>query len=240
MQCNVASCPKPANGNRGWCTAHYLRWYRHGDPEWVRPKRQRPTCSVEGCESEVRRNGLCSAHSMKEWRYGDPLRERPPQAERFWAMVNTDGPTPAHAPHLGQCWVWTGFIGHTGYGDFHLSGERDHEPAHRWAWKFEEGPIPDGFFVCHHCDTRACVRRDHLFLGTPADNSADMDAKGRRRVGRNTGPHPWRAKLTEDQVREVRLRRADGQSYNTISLEMKISVGVVAQIVTGKTWRHIP
>jgi hypothetical protein len=87
--------------------------------------------------------------------------------ERFWAKVRKgDG-----------CWEWNA-AKRLGYGKFAYEGKVI--DAHRLSWLLHFGPIPEGMLICHRCDNPPCVRPDHLFLGTRADNTHDMDAKGRR------------------------------------------------------------
>lgn len=80
-------------------------------------------------------------------------------------------------PNTG-CWLWCGTLNQNGYGKI-LRRVHGEVSAHRLFWTAHRGPIPDGLWVLHRCDTPACVNPAHLFLGTIQDNTYDMIAKGR-------------------------------------------------------------
>lgn len=88
---------------------------------------------------------------------------RIPLAERFWKKVNKDGPIPEQRSALGPCWQWTASTTAGGYGQIRDGGTRGSMLyAHRLAYEFTVGPIPDGLQLDHLCRNRACVNPSHL------------------------------------------------------------------------------
>lgn len=99
------------------------------------------------------------------------------------------------------CWLWDKATHPFGYGAIRIGDVT--AAAHRVAYECWVGPIPDGLFACHKCDVPRCFRPDHLFLGTKADNSADMVKKCRNGRGQNNG----NAKLTDEQAKAIFLAK---------------------------------
>jgi hypothetical protein len=85
-------------------------------------------------------------------------------------------------PVKSGCHIWIGSKFSSGYGRFWAAGKS--RRAHRAVWELANGrSVPEGMFVCHHCDNPACVNIAHLYLGTPLDNMRDKVARGRHVPG---------------------------------------------------------
>ena len=127
------------------------------------------------------------------------------------------------------CAEWLGVKAGRGYG-LYGSGQRPFgtQLAHRLAWMLEYGSIPSGLEVCHRCDNPPCVNLAHLFLGTHAENMADMARKGRQ-GGR---------KLSDAAVGEIRTRIDAGEKHRSIADSFGVHPTLINQIARGKWWRH--
>jgi HNH endonuclease len=129
-----------------------------------------------------------------------------------------------------HCWEWIGSRNEKGYGLFW--GKSGVLLAHREAYRREKGE-PGEFVVCHKCDNPPCVSPYHLFLGTVQDNNLDKKLKGRDAKGEGHG----RAKLTKDQVAEIRSKYKPYEySMQKLADEYGVDKATIKWIIQRKTW----
>ena len=180
------------------------------------------------------------------WRCGNQFSRAPYEVRNSEKLFCSNAcriksPSPAEKLEAGTrrtegCWLWTGAKSSNGYGKITQRRKRKTEnwSTHRLAWIVAFGDIRPGASVLHKCDVRLCVRPDHLFLGTHAENMHDRNEKGRHAHG---AAHP-NAKITEEIVKAIRQRHHDGLTRN-IMAEFRISRTTVCRIVNKESWRHV-
>jgi len=153
------------------------------------------------------------------------MRKHTPLIERFWSKVqktSEDG-----------CWLWTGqrLGSRAKYGEipFGASAKTKHLTAHRLAFKIAYGPFDERFCVLHRCDVPLCVNPSHLFLGTVADNNADMSRKLRH----------GRSKLNPEQIKEIFKQRANGVLVRKIAEKFSVSNFAIYSILNRKRYKYV-
>lgn len=134
-------------------------------------------------------------------------------------------------PNSG-CWLWTGYCNKDGYGRITIDATTRY--AHRVSWFLQNGEIPNGAFVCHRCDTPACVNPDHLFLGTHQDNMDDKVAKGR--ASGQFGECNPRARFTTADVLAI---LKDSRPQIEIAASYGASLNAINHIKSGRRWAHL-
>ncbi len=149
-------------------------------------------------------------------------RPRTSLSARFWPKVKkTDG-----------CWPWTASLDRWGYGQImiHTPTGYTMAKAHRVAFEFSVGPIPDGLSVLHTCDNPACVNPAHLYCGTQKQNAADMVSRGRSTLAERNA----QCKLTREQVIAIREARRQGTPGQQLAEEYGVMRTTIYDIASGR------
>jgi hypothetical protein len=147
-------------------------------------------------------------------------------ATDFWKQVACCGPD--------ECWEWQGKRDKNGYGCLSWNGKSVR--AHRIALSLIDGKLDSSLNVCHTCDNPPCCNPSHLWRGSNKDNMADKVEKNRSsRIGAR-GEKAGSAKLTAEQVVEIRDSSLSG---NQLAKRYGVARNYIFAIKSRKTWRHL-
>ena len=189
-------------------------------------ERECPVCgkTFRAYASKIERGG--GKHCSRECAWKANAKPTRPIEERFWEKIDRSGGHDA-------CWEFQGARHTFGYGKIGVAGGHPQD-AHRLAWQFTHGDIPEGMEVCHQCDNPPCCNPAHLFLGTRKENAHDAMRKGRTTIGER---NPM-AKLTWESVAEIRERHAAGESRKSLAERFAVSPGTIWLVCTRRIWNR--
>ena len=139
-----------------------------------------------------------------------------------------------HGPN-GDCWNWTAYADGWGYGRIIVDGSS--RLAHRISYMLFNGDVAGDSLVLHKCDVAHCVNPDHLYIGTHADNV--NDAYKRNRYPSRKGMNNGHSKLSEGDVRTIRILWGNGWTYKRLAKRFKVTPGAICHARRGLTWKHL-
>ena len=186
-------------------------------------------CSIDGCLRKHAAKGYCKKHYYRIKLHGY-------NRETIYDYESIDRiDLKTKINPITKCKEWILSTCGSGYGSFRINGKLT--KAHRFVWEHYNGKIPKGMNILHRCDNPKCCEISHLFLGTQADNVADMVNK--KRYTSCSGAKNGNSKLTEKEVIKIKELINTGMNQYVIARHFNITQPVVSAIKLMKIWKHI-
>ena len=144
--------------------------------------------------------------------------------EIFWSRVAIGD--------AAECWDYIGpaVVSPSGHRRVNFGGRRVY--AHRLSFLLSHGHWPE--LACHTCDRPQCVNPSHLYSGSPQDNVADRDRRGRRTPYLPRRPHPWSSRLTQRDLDELAEAKPLGIRVAVLAEEYQVSASTIRAV-----WRTL-
>ena len=236
--CKIKGCER-LHWSKGWCSAHYQRWRKHGDPGdvIVLPAcnvSDSQFCSIEHCEKIHYSQGYCTRH-YRRWRlYGDPLVEK----QRPFGMTLeelVEWLIEQSIETENGCFEFRRSVDADGYGNVGFQDKRRCR-VNRLVLSFIYGRKLGRFeWALHRCHNPTCINPEHLYLGSPKENTQDMFKAGRTTL---IGETHRQSKLTSQKVRAVR-KYSDRLSIKFMANALGVSATTIRNVLNGKVWSHV-
>jgi len=136
------------------------------------------------------------------------------------------------------CWIWNGATTNFGHGRIKINNKT--LSVHRISYEIHRGKIPNGLFVCHHCDNPTCINPKHLFLGTRSDNMKDAYNKGRIKIPCHHGEYAYQHILTEKDVKKIlKIKKEKKISEQELGKKFGVARNTINNIINNRNWKHI-
>jgi len=192
-------------------------------------------------ETKIKKSKFCSPKCIRYCGPKDALRNR--KGKCWWKEASEEERLKGLIKRYENavikkkgCWGWKQKCSSNGYGKIQLFHGKN-IGAHRASWIIHNGEFNKKLWVLHKCDNPPCTNPDHLFLGTPKDNSQDCSRKNRKNL--TIGSARSHTKLNEIKVKKIKDLLKNKVSWSNIAKMFSVSTSCIQGVAQNKVWKHV-